>query len=159
MKFSIAGVVFFLLSLGIFAQEPLYEPSSDNSILSSLLQQVNVHQDARIDSLLEHHVDANRRKNGVGGYRLEIFFSSGSNAREEALSKKTRFLKLYPEITAYMSYQSPNFKVRVGDCRTKSDALRLKEEIRRDYPNAFIVPETIQFPKLYTETKNNERVN
>ena len=159
MKLLIAGIVFFLLSRSIFAQEPFYEPSSDNTPLPTLLQHVNVHQDDRIDSLLRHHVEANRRTDGVAGYRVEIFFSSGHNAREEALNKKTRFLKLYPEIAAYMSFQSPNFKVRIGDCRTKSDALRLKEEIRWDYPNAFIVPETIQFPKLYTETKNDERVN
>jgi hypothetical protein len=46
--------------------------------------------------------------------------------------------------------------VRVGNFRTKSEALSLQQRIRKNYPNAFIVKDMIQFPKLYTDKQSNE---
>jgi len=156
MKFSIAGIVFILFSLNAFAQMSLDEPFNQQNKRPAILRNLDIRQDSRIDSLLQNHIEQNQRKDGTDGFRVEIFFSSGSKSREEALKKKTEFLKNFPEETAYMSFQSPNFKVRVGDCRTKNEALKLKEKISQGYPNAFIVPDVIQFPKLYTDKKSNE---
>lgn len=156
MKFLIPGIVFILFSLNAFAQMSLYEPFDQHNTRPAILRNMDVYQDPRIDILLQNHIEQNKRREGTEGYRVEIFFSSGSKSREEALRKKTEFLKNFPEESAYMSFHSPNFKVRVGDCRTKSEALKLKEKIRHDYPNAFIVPDMIQFPKLYSEKKRNE---
>lgn len=156
MKFSFAGIVFILFSLGVSAQVATYEPYNQKNKRAAILRNIDVRQDPRIDLLLENYIEQSRRKEGTEGYRVEIFFSSGSKSREEALRKKTEFLKNFPEETAYMSFQSPNFKVRVGDCRTKNEALKLKEKIRYNYPGAFIVTDMIQFPKLYTEKKSNE---
>lgn len=155
MKFSIAGIVFILFSLNAFAQMSSYEPLNQKNKYTAILRNIDVQQDPRIETLLQNHIEQNQRE-GTDGFRVEIFFSSGSKSREEALRKKTEFLKNFPEETAYMSFQSPNFKVRVGDCRTKNEALKLKEKIRYNYPNAFIVPDMIQFPKLYTDKKSNE---
>jgi len=156
MKFSFAGIVFILFSLSASAQESFYEPYSQKTKHTAILRNINVRQDPRIDLLLQNYIEQSQRREGTEGFRVEIFFSSGSKSREEALRKKTEFLKNFPEETAYMSFQSPNFKVRVGDCRTKNEALKLKEKIRYNYPNAFIVTDMIQFPKLYTEKKSNE---
>ncbi|MEL7585452.1 MAG: SPOR domain-containing protein [Prolixibacteraceae bacterium] len=156
MKFSIAAIVFTFFMLNAFAQRLSYEPFKDPNKRPAILRNLDVRQDSRVDSLLLNHIRQNQRKAGTEGFRVEIFFSSGSKARENAMRKKTEFLRSFPDQTAYMSFQSPNFKVRVGDCRTKSEALKLKEEIRSHYPNAFIVPDVIQFPKLYTDKKSNE---
>ncbi len=153
MKFSIVGIILLLFQLSVWAQEISCKPSAGTSPAKNLLQNLQLQQDSRIDSLLLRYVEINKRREGTDGFRVEIYFSSGTGAREEALKVKTAFLKAYPDETAYMSFQSPNFKVRVGDCRTKNEALSLKEKISRNYPNAFIVPDIIQFPKLYTDTK------
>lgn len=154
MKLNIVVILLFFIHLGVSAQEVMNEPftiyqQQENTILNHL----NVQQDSRIDSLLKLQVQINERTEGTDGYRLEIYFSSGAGSRNNALQVKTDFLKQFPEETAYMTFQTPNFKVRVGDCRTKSEALKLKEKIARYYPNAFIVPDIIQYPKLYTDTK------
>lgn len=140
-----------LFALSVFAQEIPYKPAPTSSA-KSLLTRLDIQQDARIDSLLLNHVQQNRRKDGSDGFRLEIFFSSGVNARENAVKTRTEFLRNFPDVPVYMTFQSPNFKVRVGDLRTKSEALQLKERIKYRYPNAFLVPDLIQFPKLYTES-------
>ncbi len=153
MKFSVVGLFVILLHLGVFGQNMSADSSSGNTNTHSLLQQIDVRQDARIDTLLQNYMKVNQRRKGTEGFRVEIFFRSGVKAREEALKVKTEFLRSYPQESAYMSFQSPDFKIRVGDCRTKNEALKLKETIRKDYPNAFIVPDVIQFPKLYTDIK------
>ena len=154
MKLFFFGMILFLSS-GLFAQVQLYGHLSEAES-PEILKKLNIRQDERVDSLLKNHIHMNRRKNGTDGYRLEIFFKSGTRAREFALQTKTDFLRKYPDVNAYISFLSPNFKVRVGDFRTKNEAIRLKNTIRRDYPNAFVVKDIIQFPELYTERKSNE---
>lgn len=158
MKFVIIGILAILFCLNLSAQESSYnpdQPASDNTS-KSIIQQLPVTQDARIDTLLQRHIEMNRRINGTEGYRLEVFFSSGLRAREQAMDVKTEFLRKYPDVQAYMIFQSPDFKVRVGDFRSRNEALALQERIKRSYPNAFIVKDIIQFPKLFTDKQSNE---
>lgn len=151
MKLPIVVILLMLFAMSALAQEMSYKPSS-TSAGKSLLNRVDIEQDARIDSLVLNHIQQNKRKEGGEGFRLEIFFSSGVSARENAVKVRTEFLRSFPDVPAYLSFQSPNFKVRVGDLRSKSEALQLKERIRQRYPNAFLVPDQIQFPKLYTDS-------
>lgn len=151
--------LFFLLISGfaLYAQEfPAGEKQTEeieyqNSPQHPILKRNQIIQDSRIDVLLQHHIVMNKRRNGMEGYRLEIFFNSDYNAKEKALEVKTEFLKKYPDLNAYIQFQAPNFRVRIGNFRTKSDASKVKEQIKRDYPNAFRVDDIIQFPELITE--------
>ena len=156
MKLIIIGILLFLFSLSIYAQESTYKPNQKTSENETILQKLPVTQDSRIDTLLQRHIAMNKRMNGTEGYRLEIFFSSAYRAKDEALEVKIEFLKKFPDEQAYMIFQSPDFKVRVGDFRTKDEALVLQDRIKRKYPNAFIVKDIIQFPKLYTDKQSNE---
>ncbi|WP_159522367.1 SPOR domain-containing protein [Sunxiuqinia indica] len=156
MKLIIPWIAFILFCLSVSAQQSSYNPnqSETENMSQPISQQLPVSQDARIDSLLKRHIAMNKRMNGTDGYRLEVFFGSGLKAREEAMNVKTEFLTKYPDVQAYMIFQSPDFKVRVGDFRTKNEALALKDRIKKTYPNAFIVKDIIQFPKLITDKES-----
>ena len=82
------------------------------------------------------------------GFRVEIFFSSELDAKTQALDKKVEFLSKYPDYAVHIKYDAPNFRVRVGDFRTKNEALKLYKKIEQDYPVAFIVADKIEFPLL-----------
>jgi len=158
MKQFCVGFVFLLISgFALHAQELQNDEKQTEKIefqdlkKHPLLQENQVIQDSRIDSLLQWHIAMNQRKNGIDGYRLEIFFNSDRNAREEAMEVKTEFLKRYPDLDAYIQFQAPNFRVRIGNFRTKSEALKVKERIKEYYPNAFRVDDEIRFPELITE--------
>mgnify|MGYP000002913354 FL=1 len=153
MKVEITGIILILFCLSLSAQESSYSPNNSSE---TRIQQLPVVQDARIDTLLARHIAINKRLNGTEGYRLEIFFSSGVRAREQAMDVKTEFLRKYPNEQAYMLFRSPDFKVRVGDFRTRNEALALQKKIKKSYPNAFLVKDIIQFPKLYTDKQSNE---
>jgi len=161
MKVIITGIVFSFFQLVSYAQVSLYE-IADSSLFQGkfILKRINVKEDIAIDSLLLNYITYSKQNKTSKGFRVEIYFNSGMNAKEEAFSVKTQFLNLFSDVPVYVIYQSPNFIIRVGDCRIKGDALRLKHLISLKYPNAFIVPDLIQFPKLYTKeesTIENER--
>ena len=107
-----------------------------------------VFQDMRINALVYNHIEQNKRKGGVPGYRIRIFSNLGSGARNQSQATKARFYELFPEIPIYREYDSPYFKVYVGDFRTKVDALKDFNRIKRYFTSAFIVPDRINYPEL-----------
>ena len=147
----------FLLILSLFICRTLLAqavfPEEHNARVDSIpvLSRLNVNQDPRLGKMLGWHIENNKKRDGIQGYRVEIFFSSALNAKEKALQKKVDFLSLYPEYDVHVKFAAPNFKVRVGDFRTKNEALKLQKKIEDDYPGAFIVPDIIEFPLLKRE--------
>ena len=95
-----------------------------------------------IDSLLEANyyklMVVNSKVRGVPGYRIRIFSESGVGAKEEQQRIRASFLSEFPEIDAYYRYDEPYFKVYVGDCRTRSEALKLYDLIKKEFPNPII---------------------
>jgi hypothetical protein len=105
-----------------------------------------------LDKLIDWHIQNNKRREGIEGYRVEIFFST--NDKQKALDKKVEFLSKYPEYNVHVLFISPNFRVRVGDFRTKNEALKLFKKIEKDYRGAFVVKDNIKFP--LAKAKNYE---
>lgn len=121
------------------------------SVSVSILDDLNVNQDSRLEKMLNWHVENNKKRDGMEGYRVEIYSSSAMNARQQAQEKKVEFLSEYPDRDVHIQYSAPNFRVRVGDFRTRNEALKLRKMIQRHYPGAFIVPDIIDFPLLKPE--------
>ncbi len=105
-------------------------------------------QDPGVTRIVEREVTVNRRKGGIDGYRIQIFFNSGRKAREEALKTKADFLSGHPDIPVYIVYHAPFYKVRVGNFRSKDEALGVFHQLRKHYPSAYIVKDVIPFPEL-----------
>jgi hypothetical protein len=135
----------------IFAQVSIPENKMQESNLPEILENIEVHQDPLIEKMLGWQIENNKIKNKIDGFRVEIFFSSDVDAREKALKKKEEFLSVYPNNTVHIKYVSPNFRVRVGDFRTKNEALKLYKEIKDNYPVSFIITDEIDFPLMKQE--------
>jgi hypothetical protein len=155
MKYLCSVIFLFILfsSQGYAQKDTLVQNSSisiQTAKVEELLEKLQIRQDPRITDLLVRHSQINQRRRGTDGFRLEIFFGSDTKAREQAERVKNEFNSLFPDITSYLLFQTPNFKVRVGDFRNKSEALKTKAFISSKYPNAFIVKDNIRFPELFT---------
>jgi hypothetical protein len=109
---------------------------------------VQIIQDERVDLLVSKHVQINQNRNGIEGYRIQIFFDSGNNSKTKAQSIYEGFKAKYPDVKAYLSFKSPNYKVRVGDFRTRLDAQRFLNDIIDEYSNAWIIADMIGLPKV-----------
>lgn len=86
---------------------------------------------------------------GIQGFRIQIYYSSVRNAREESARARAEFINKFPDIVSYVQYQEPGyFMVRVGDYRTKTELYKDLIAIRRVFPNAYHVPAVINYPGL-----------
>jgi hypothetical protein len=110
--------------------------------------QVTLIQDARIDSLVNKFIEVNDAYPQIRGWRVEIFFESGNFSKRLAMEARAAFVEKYSGIPSYLIFQQPYYKVRVGDFHTKMEAEKLLRTIERDYPNAFVVFDEINFPRL-----------
>lgn len=95
-----------------------------------------------IDGLM---TDYAARKHPITGYRVQIFLGSDRKTAEET---KRSFLFKNPDSPAYLSWLAPNFRLRVGDLRTRLEAERLLRDLRVTYPGSYIVPDEIEMPGL-----------
>lgn len=108
---------------------------------------LTINSDSRINDLLEIQKEESIRKGGIDGYRVQIY----QGTKDEAYQIKARFMSLYsdfPESEVYVKFLTPDFRVRIGDFRTRSEAINLKYKIIKDFPNPFIVEDIINFPEV-----------
>jgi len=112
---------------------------------------VQVIRDSRVDLLVNKHIQINQNRTSMDGFRIQIFFDSGTNSKTKAQSIFASFKEKYPGVGAYLTFSSPNYKVRVGDFRTKLEARRFLNEIISQYPNAWVIADQIVPPKFDTQ--------
>ena len=115
---------------------------------------VTVKQPESIRAGLAKHIEDNKSE-VISGFRVRIYFNNTQNARGESEAAQRRFEAAHPGIFAYRSFVNPFFKVTVGDFRTRSEAMKLLQEISSEFPTAFIVKENINYPIV---DKNNSYI-
>lgn len=99
-------------------------------------------------------VDKNTRiheKNGMDGYRIQIYSGSGISARIAASDVGEKFKEYFPDFDGdliHYDYRAPYFKVSVGDFRSKNEAYEYYHTIMKKFPGSYIVKSKINFPKL-----------
>jgi len=136
----------------LFVLTVQYSLAQDKKIFSELSRtnnntgKVHIFQDASIQVLVNDYILANKESKGIEGYRVQIYFGSGHTARENASNIRNAFVSRHKEVAAHVVFEDPNFKVRVGDYRTRSEALKLLVEIEGEYKGAYIVTDIIEIP-------------
>jgi hypothetical protein len=98
-----------------------------------------------IDALVHKYENILKTKNGVEGWRVQLLFKA---KQKEIMQLKIDFINLYPEIPAYLEYDAPYYRVRVGNFRTKLEAIKIKHQINKNFPGAYPVPEIINLSQL-----------
>jgi SPOR domain len=110
---------------------------------------VEVIKDPRIDTFAARRLELNKAGGAdmasVSGYRVQIFTGP---SRKDAYSVQAKFQAEFPDIRTYIIYSEPNFKVRAGDFRTRLEAEKMEDELKKWFTGMFIIPEKINSPKL-----------
>jgi hypothetical protein len=101
-------------------------------------------QDSLVHALANRHLAINKARRSMPGYRIQIYFGSD---RTRANDIKTDFLQLFPHTGTYLVYQQPNFKIRVGDYKTRLEAMKFLKEIQPLFSGAFIVKDDVKLPE------------
>ena len=98
-------------------------------------------KDKKIDDLIKNK--SNIRRISTAGYRVQIYFSTD---KDKVQDLRMKFIKQYPKMETYITFDAPNYILRVGDFTEKNDAERFKKEIFREYPENFILKTAINVP-------------
>jgi len=135
MKCKMKRIIFlFILFIGLLE---FANAQSNKSIIIS--------QSPIINQLIEKRTANNLRDQTTDGYRVQLF--SGTN-RGEAQIEKSKAEILFEDQTVHLIYNQPYFKVRVGDYRTKLEAIRMQELLKEHFENMFIVKDNISLPEI-----------
>ena len=107
---------------------------------------VVVHKDPRIDALIKKKAAINKSAKNVArtmrGYRLLVV---NTNNRDEAIAAKTKVYTNFPELKAYLQYQSPYFKLRAGNFKTRQEAEHYRKAMSAMFSKGvFIVNDIIE---------------
>lgn len=102
---------------------------------------VIVHKDPRIDALIKKQAAVNiAAKKATGrtmrGYRLLVL---NTNSRDEAIAAKTKIYTHFPDLKAYLTFQSPFFKLKAGNFQTREDAKRYQSLFNIIFPKGVYV--------------------
>jgi hypothetical protein len=110
-------------------------------------ENVVINKDPRLDKLVNKQIEINEittrnsRRSGAG-YRILVI---SSNNRNKVIEAKTKMYREFPELKAYMMYQSPFFRLKVGNFRDRPDAEEYLGNVQRLFKEGvYIVPDTIE---------------
>ena len=153
-KFLIIAILALLPGVMLRAQEYRVDNGSaqvdstllGRTILSVIGPGVTVNQSRTMQSALDSYISNNAAKK-LAGYRIRVYFDNGQNARARSESIARTISGTYPGIGVYRTFESPNFKVTVGDFRTKDEALKIYHALKATYPTALLLKDTINYPR------------
>lgn len=153
-SYSLAQELEIIKQDSLVVKAPLLDSTYLSKNIFSILREtgpnsnrVIVEQSDNLLAAFNNHIALAVNKK-ISGYRIRIFFDNKQDARVHSGNVVGSFSGRYPEISIYRTYEDPYFKVSVGDFRTKSEATMILKRIEYDFPTAFIVRETINFPPL-----------
>ena len=104
--------------------------------------QVRIIGDVAVSRMVERHVELNGMVKTIPGYRVQIASFSGTNSKVSAFNLRDRFMLDYPTVQAYIVFDEPNFKVKVGDFRTRLEAYAFLQQIKETY-KGYIIKDNI----------------
>lgn len=119
----------------------------------------SVVQDPRIQLLIEKQVYVNMLAlRNMPGYRVQVISTMD---RAKANAARAKLMELFPQYKSYLSYQSPYFRVRIGDFLNRQDAEQLQQQLNDYFPNGvFAVRDLIHIsPEQLLQNLNNDPEN
>jgi hypothetical protein len=140
MKF-IFTLIALVFSFGLFAQEDTAAKMAvdTNSVI--------VHKDPRLELLIKkqayiNEVTSRDSRRTDKGFRLMII---STTSRDEAIAAKTKIYTYFPDLKAYLWYQSPYFRVKAGNFKDRKDAEAYQKRMNTYFPRGvFIMKDIIE---------------
>ena len=133
-------LITFFISFNLFAQDSSWRQQIDtNSVI--------VHKDPRIDLLVKKQIQINEETSREArriskGYRLLVI---NTIKRDETTAAKTKVYTFFPELKSYLLYQTPYFKLKVGNFKDRKEAEDYRERLQKYFPKGvFIMNDTIE---------------
>ena len=119
------------------------------AIAADAQDSITVSKDPRLDILTVKQAQINKRtammtSSGLyKGFRIQVISTSN---RDQAFRIKSELLSRFPDQKSYTMYQSPYFKVRVGNFIKREDAEKFRKLLNKYYPQGvYVVEDAIEY--------------
>ncbi|MEX2350728.1 MAG: SPOR domain-containing protein [Flavobacteriaceae bacterium] len=96
--------------------------------------EVNVYEDQKLTELLTLKSNLAKENKLTDGYTIQLYYGELKEANT-IIRDYQRTRSIWP---ATIEYETPNYKVWVGNYATRLEADRALMEIKRTFPNAFV---------------------
>lgn len=113
--------------------------------------QVKIIADGRLQTILERHIEYNEMSRSIQGYRVRVNSFTGDNAKAKAFALKKDLQSKYPQMRVYVTFDEPNFIVKIGDFLTRLDAFALYSDLRKQVNTTQIIRDWINNPVISEE--------
>tara|TARA_B100000929_G_scaffold290180_1_gene282928 strand:+ start:1196 stop:1585 length:390 start_codon:yes stop_codon:yes gene_type:complete len=94
---------------------------------------VNIQQNQKVEKLMEVKADLNKNNKIRDRFVIQLFY--GDNGEANEVIQEYRKTYDYP---SQITYEAPNYKVWIGNFRSRLEADRALLKIKENYPSAFI---------------------
>lgn len=103
--------------------------------------QITIEKSGWADALCAKYDLFSKTVEEVPGYRIQIMYA---NNRDETNLAKAKFYQLFPTIRAYVIYEQPYYKLRVGDFKNKLQLTKGMSLITPIYSGCFTVKDDVK---------------
>lgn len=146
------SVLFFLCTLSVFlcAQEVNSEPQ--RTLITESMPNATIHQDSAITKMMYERVFGMEQETvEIDGFRVQIYSSNRQQIAKSEATMLEKNLTGKVDVNIYVSYTPPFWKVRLGDFKTREEALEFKNSFIESHPeltgDTYIVRDKIQVLK------------
>ncbi len=126
-----------------------FQVNAQTDTTKRLRDSIKVNKDPRLDILTQKQAIINKRTQSqlstglYKGYRLQFL---SSNDRNQAFRLKFALMNKFPEHKAYVLYQAPYFKVRLGNFLKREDAEKARKQVQKIFSSGiYIVEDAIEY--------------
>jgi hypothetical protein len=88
-----------------------------------------------IKNLVNKKITHNSSSKAKKGYRIQLFYGSENGA----INTQNRFRELFPNTSCALEFDSPNWKVKVGNYKTRLIADKHLQEIITKFGDAIVI--------------------
>ncbi len=118
----------------LFAQTRLTRQPGDSGL-------IRIFKDPRLDTLIRKQIEVNKyttrsARRVTPGFRLMVI---NTKDRQEAINAKAMLYEKFPELKSYLWHQSPYYKLKTGNFRTKEDAEVFAGRLRPFFPKGIFI--------------------
>lgn len=136
-KAIFCAAIAMMASIAVFADEPFSIVDNINNNGKCVVNQPQgmderLRSEQVVDTVSKSDLSKARR---MAGYRIQVFSDNNyRTAKSEARRKEQEISERFPELRTYVIYNSPFWRLRVGDFRSQDDALEKTIQIKEAFP-------------------------
>lgn len=130
-KTSLIFIVFFFTFYFVKAQNEVINISENSIIIADL----------NLSKLLEINLEKSEKTDKIPGFRIQVASSNSRFAIDEERELAKKELKRFK---IHVIYDQPYYKLRLGDYKTRLEAMKYLQEILDVFSSAYIVKDEIK---------------